>query len=186
MQKLIINTIIEIPKNSSNKYEYDLNTKTLKLDRVLFGANFYPGEYGFIPETLDWDGDPLDVIALSTYPLIAGCEVAIRILGTIRMIDDGDVDTKLIGVIDQDPRFNHIQNKDDLPPHWIKEVVDFFQNYKNLQEKKVKIDGVGDITEAHHELKTCQKLYVQFKTLIDQNDNKALKDALDVMQKSKS
>ena len=117
MEQLIVNVIVEIPKGSSNKYEYDSATHQIKLDRVLYGANFYPGEYGFVPETLDWDGDPLDIISLSTYPTFPGCAIPIRVLGTLQMIDEGDIDTKLIGVIANDPRFNHIKHLRHLPPH---------------------------------------------------------------------
>ena len=127
VKNIVIPFIVEIPKGSSNKYEFDMQTKRIKLDRVLYGANFYPGEYGFVENTLDWDGDPLDVICMSTYPTIVGCEVNARILGTIKMIDGGEIDTKLFAVVNDDPRFNHIQSLDDAPKH----IKDEFENKEN-------------------------------------------------------
>ena len=175
---LIVEAVIEIPKGSSNKYEYNALNHKIYLDRVLYGANFYPGEYGFVPNTLDWDGDPLDVISLSTYPTVPGCVVPIRILGTIRMIDDGSVDTKLVGVIANDPRFDFIKTIQDFPEHHLKEITDFFKNYKNLQEKEVLINGIGELEEAHDVLIECQQLYQKHKSLILQGDKAALEAAL--------
>ena len=180
---ITIPVIIEIPKGSSNKYEYDIKTKTIHLDRVLYGANFYPGEYGFINETLDWDGDPLDVISLSTYPTTPGCIVDIRILGTMRMIDDGEIDTKLIGVVAHDPRFEQILTIQDVPPHFINEIEDFFNNYKNLQNKKVVINGIGDIEEAKNEITACRKRYFKYEDLILNGSKKELMAKLNSTQK---
>ena len=109
----IIKMIVEIPKGTSNKFEYDIINKKIILDRVLYGANFYPGEYGFVDKTLDYDGDPLDVICMITYPTVPGCEIKIRVLGMIKMIDNNEIDTKLFGVVHDDPRFNHIQTLSD-------------------------------------------------------------------------
>ncbi|AHI52654.1 inorganic diphosphatase [Spiroplasma culicicola] len=163
MKNNVIEMIVEIPKGSSNKYEYDINSKTISLDRVLYGANFYPGEYGFIDETLDWDGDPLDVISLVTYPTLPGVRVNIRILGTIRMIDAGEIDTKLFGVFNDDPRFNTYQKLEDVPQHLKDEIENFFLQYKALQKKEVRIDGWGDLNEAIHEIQECKDRFVEYK-----------------------
>lgn len=158
-----ITMVVEIPKGSSNKYEYNEQTGKIALDRVLFGANFYPGEYGFVPSTLDWDGDPLDVISLATYPTMPGVEVNVRILGSIKMIDAGEIDTKLFGVFSDDPRFASYQKLSDVPQHLKDEIENFFLQYKALQKKEVKINGWGDSKEAMHELEECKKRYEEYK-----------------------
>ncbi|WP_338970511.1 inorganic diphosphatase [Spiroplasma endosymbiont of Labia minor] len=158
-----IQMIVEIPKGSSNKYEYDIITGKISLDRVLYGANFYPGEYGFVPETLDWDGDPLDVISLVTYPTLPGIAVNVRILGSIRMIDNNEIDTKLFGVFADDPRFDSYKKIEDVPKHLKDEIENFFLQYKALQNKKVQINGWGDETEAFKELEECKERYQEYK-----------------------
>lgn len=162
----VIPMIVEIPKGSSNKYEVDAVTNRIILDRVLYGANFYPGEYGMVEQTLDWDGDPLDVIALATYPTMPGVQVNVRILGTINMIDDGEIDTKLFGVFANDPRFATYEKLSDVPGHWRQEVENFFLQYKQLQKKTVKIDGWGDEAQALKELQECYDRYEQYKDRI--------------------
>ena len=137
----IIPMIVEIPKGSTNKQEINEITGKVVLDRVLYGANFYPGEYGMVENTLDWDGDPLDVISLCTYPTLPGVQVNVRILGAIKMIDAGEIDTKLFGVFNDDPRFNSYQNLKDVPEHLKNEITNFFLQYKALQNKTVRIDG---------------------------------------------
>lgn len=159
----IISAIIEIPKGSSNKYEMDEKTGRVKLDRVLYGANFYPGEYGMIENTLDWDGDPLDVISLATYPTLPGVEVNVRILGTIRMVDNGEIDTKLFGVLANDPRFDTYQKLNDVPQHLKDEIENFFLQYKQLQKKTVKINGWGNEEEAFKEIEECQERFEKYK-----------------------
>ncbi len=163
MEKNVIKMIVEIPKGSSNKYEYDINTNEISLDRVLYGANFYPGEYGFVPETLDWDGDPLDVISLVTYPTLPGVGVNVRILGSIKMIDAGEIDTKLFGVFADDRRFDSYKKIEDVPQHLKDEIENFFLQYKALQKKEVKINGWGSANEAMNELKECKERYIQYK-----------------------
>ncbi|ARU92045.1 inorganic pyrophosphatase [Spiroplasma clarkii] len=163
MKNNVMEMIVEIPKGSSNKYEYDIKSGTIALDRVLYGANFYPGEYGFIDETLDWDGDPLDVISLVTYPTLPGVRVNVRLLGTIRMIDAGEIDTKLFGVFADDPRFASYQKLSDVPQHLKDEIENFFLQYKALQKKEVRIEGWGDVKEAAHEIEECQARFVEYK-----------------------
>lgn len=167
MTKINNNTIVqmtvEIPKGSSNKYEFDWKSKTMILDRVLYGANFYPGEYGYIPNTLDYDGDPLDIISLITYPTFPGCLVDVRILGTIKMIDSGEIDTKVFGVVASDPRFNDFKTLTDVPSHLRDEITNFFLQYKALQNKKVIIEGWGNQEHALKELQTCKDMFVKYE-----------------------
>lgn len=169
----IIPMIVEIPKGSSNKYEVDGNTGRIKLDRVLFGANFYPGEYGMVENTLDWDGDPLDVISLATYPTMPGIEVNVRILGSIKMIDAGEIDTKLFGVFADDPRFTDYKKLTDVPQHLRDEIENFFLQYKALQKKTVVINGWGNEQHAFKELKECQERYQKYQDRLTQPNGKA-------------
>lgn len=162
----IINFIVEIPKGSKNKYEYDWKTKTISLNRVLYGANFYPGEYGFIENTLDLDGDPLDVLVMSTYPTFPGCKVKAKILGTINMIDDNEIDTKLFGVVATDPRFQHINKLKDVPDHIKKEFENFLLQYKVLQNKKVIINGWNGIDAVKKEIKECKARFLKYRDAI--------------------
>lgn len=159
----IVQMVVEIPKNSSNKYEYDWKAKTMILDRVLYGANFYPGEYGYLPQTLDYDGDPLDIISLITYPTFPGCLIEVRILGMIKMIDGGEIDNKLFGVVNSDPRFNEYQELTDVPQHLRDEIVNFFIQYKELQKKKVIIEGWSNLKAALTEIATCKNMFKQYQ-----------------------
>ncbi|ATG97284.1 inorganic diphosphatase [Mesoplasma lactucae] len=166
-QTNVIPMIVEIPMGSSNKYEVDATTGRIVLDRVLYGANFYPGEYGMVENTLDWDGDPLDVIALATYPTMPGVQVNVRILGTIDMIDDGEIDTKLFGVFADDPRFSTFTKLDEVPQHWKDEIENFFLQYKQLQGKTVKIDSWSDEDQAMKELQECYDRFEEYKDRIE-------------------
>ena len=158
----ILNVIIEIPKNSCVKYEYDRFSNKIIVDRVLYGSNFYPQNYGFIPKTLDYDGDELDCLVISNQPLYPGCIVPTKIIGAMEMIDDGDKDTKLIGVISCDPRFENINSFNDLAKNYLLEIKDFFQNYKNLQNKKVIIKNFKDKEWALNEYEKCVKLMKKY------------------------
>ncbi|MDU7693398.1 MAG: inorganic diphosphatase [Helicobacter sp.] len=136
-----INAVIEIPYLSNVKYELDKDLGAILADRVLFGANFYPANYGFVPNTLSDDGDPIDVLVLSEYALIPGSVIKVRLIGVLRMIDGGENDEKLLAVpiSKVDPRFEKIQNYDDLPQITLDKIKDFFTNYKNLEKKEVKV-----------------------------------------------
>ncbi|AVN64606.1 MULTISPECIES: inorganic diphosphatase [Mesoplasma] len=163
----VLDMIVEIPKGSSNKYEVDAKTGRIILDRVLYGANFYPGEYGMVENTLDWDGDPLDVISLCTYPTMPGVQVSVRILGSIKMIDAGEIDTKLFGVFNDDPRFSSYEKLEDVPQHLRDEIENFFLQYKALQKKSVKINGWGTLDEAIEELHECKERFVEYKDRLE-------------------
>jgi inorganic pyrophosphatase len=129
---------VEIPKNSKLKFEFDEKLKAIKLDRVLYGPNYFPFEYGFVKDTLGEDGDPLDCVLLSTFPTFPGCIVKARPIGILEMEDEAGVDTKILAVPVEkiDPRFAHIQDVNDLPEHTKKEIKEFFESYKRLEPGK--------------------------------------------------
>ncbi len=158
----VINAVIEIPKNSQNKYEYDEKGNYFKLDRVLYSPMHYPADYGFIPETRSEDGDHLDVIILGSDPLFTGCVVAIRPIGILKMIDDGDPDFKILAVQEKNPRFKNIKDIKDIEStheHSLKEIAHFFQVYKDLQGKKVEIQGWEGKMAAIEEIKKAQETF---------------------------
>ncbi|MFC1727240.1 inorganic diphosphatase [Patescibacteria group bacterium] len=132
-----VNCLVEIPKGSSNKYEYDKDFGLFKLDRVLYEAVFYPAEYGIIPQTLEDDGDPLDIMVLSTYPTFPGCLISCRPIAALRLDDSGEEDNKIIAVPADDPRFKEVKNIDDLRSHIKKEIKNFWENYVELQPNKI-------------------------------------------------
>ncbi len=134
-----MNVIIEIPKDSKNKYEIDKETGIIALDRVLHTAQIYPFDYGFVPQTLWDDGDALDVIVLTTQPLLPGILVHARPIGILPMVDGGDKDEKVLAVPVSDPRFAQYKDIADVNPHTLKEISHFFLTYKQLQNKEVTV-----------------------------------------------
>ena len=161
----VVNVIIEVPKNSNIKYEYDRSTQKISVDRILYGANIYPENYGFIPEALDWDGDELDVLVISDQSFSPGIVVPTRILGAMTMIDDGETDTKLIGVIDCDPRYSNYKSLNDVQHHRLLVIKNFFESYKKLQNKYVKIGEFKDVAWSINELNECIELMNKYKKL---------------------
>ena len=135
----VMNVIIEIPKFSKNKYEIDKETGIIALDRVMHSAQDYPFDYGFVPQTLFDDGDALDVVLLTTYPLAPGILVKARPVAIMEMIDGGERDDKVIAVPVDDPRFDDVRDLADLNKHFIKEATHFFETYKKVQNKEVTI-----------------------------------------------
>lgn len=135
-----VNAIIEIPKGGRAKYELDKETGLLKLDRVLYSSVYYPANYGFIPRTYCDDNDPLDILVLSQIDMQPLCLVEARIIGVMRMLDGGEADDKLIAVCVHDMSVNHIHDIEELPPHFILELRHFFEEYKRLEMKVVKIE----------------------------------------------
>ncbi len=133
----VIHTIVEIPKGSRNKYEFDKRSGAFKLDRVLYSAVQYPGDYGFIPQTYYDDGDPLDVLVMTNLPTFTGCLVEARPVGVFRMLDKGEADDKILAVLQYDPFFASFSDYTDLPPHYLKEVEHFFTVYKDLEGTRV-------------------------------------------------
>jgi len=155
----VINCIVEIPKDSKIKYELDKETGLLKLDRYLFSAVHYPGDYGFVPQTLWQDNDPLDVFIIThreTYPLTL-CEV--KPIGVIRMIDDEEQDDKIIAVHAKDPRYNQWNSIKDIPQHFLAELRTFLESYKQLENKQVKVFEILDKEEAFEDIRKAMKLY---------------------------
>jgi len=139
-----MNVIVEIPKGSKNKYEIDKETGLIALDRVMHTSQDMPFDYGFVPQTLWEDGDPLDVVILTTHPLHPGILVKVRAVGMMDMVDDGESDVKIIAVPVKDPRFAEIQDLSDVNKHTLKEMEHYFTTYKKLQNKEVVIKGFGD------------------------------------------
>jgi len=137
----VVNAIIEIPRGSTNKYEYDNETGLFKLDRVLFSPLFYPFDYGFIPQTHYLDGDPLDVLVMSYHPTFAGCLVEAVPIGVLEMRDEKGPDEKILCVALKDPRFGYRRSIDEISPHTLKEVMHFFEVYKDLEDKSVEVVG---------------------------------------------
>src|SRR3989344_4374943 len=144
----IVNAVIELPKNSQNKYEYDEETGVVKLDRVLFSPMHYPANYGFIPETRSEDGDRLDILVLGSDPVFTSCVVRAKPIGILKMIDSGEEDFKIVGVQADNPRFENIEDVKDIHGHSLKEIAHFFEAYKELEGKKVEIQGWGNAMEA--------------------------------------
>lgn len=136
------NVVIEIPRFSSNKYEFDPDLGALRLDRVLFSPLFYPWDYGFLPQTNYLDGDPIDALVLVSHPTFPGCVIESKPIGVLEMDDGGKPDEKLICVALKDPRFGERSSLSELNPHTVREIEHFFQIYKLLEEKQVNVKGM--------------------------------------------
>ncbi len=162
--KDIYEILIEIPKNSAVKYEYDKKSESIHVDRFLHGTNVYPGNYGFFPNTIEDDGDPLDVIVISTHPVMSGSTMKIRIIGALDMDDENKQDTKILGIFTGDPFYNKIFNYTDLPEILLAQIVDFFQNYKNLENKKVVIKDWSSAGNAKRIVAASRSRFLQQKT----------------------
>ncbi len=143
-----MNVIIEIPKFSKNKYEIDKETGMIALDRVMHSAQDYPFDYGFVPQTLFEDGDALDVVLVTTYPLAPGILVKARPVAIMEMIDSGERDDKVVAVPIDDPRFDDVKDFTDLNKHFVKEMTHFFETYKKVQHKEVEVGSWHGAKEA--------------------------------------
>jgi inorganic pyrophosphatase len=148
-----VDAIVEIPRGSRNKYEFDPESGAIRLDRVLFSSVHYPGDYGFIPGTGADDGDPLDVLILVEEPTFPGCRVRVRPIGVLIMHDEKGTDEKILGVPVADPRFAKTADLADLPQHWLAEVENFFETYKALEGERVITEGWKGAEEARRVLK---------------------------------
>jgi inorganic pyrophosphatase len=153
--------IIEIPKGSRNKYEFDHVTGRIKLDRMLFSAVQYPTDYGFIPDTLAEDGDPLDAMVLLGEPTFSGCLIETRIVGLLRMTDDKGPDEKLLTVPLYDPQWNHIHRLSDVPEQWRREIHHFFAIYKELEGRPVTVEGWEPSENGVKALELCRARYAE-------------------------
>jgi len=155
----IVNAIIEIPKDSHVKYELDKDTGLLALDRFLFSAVHYPGDYGFVPRTLWDDGDPLDILILTGRPVYPMTLVKARVIGILKMIDGKEKDDKVIAVYDADPRYAEMNDIKDIPRHFKAELKHFFERYKELEGKHVKVLEFMDKKQALKDIEYAQALY---------------------------
>lgn len=158
-----INTIIEIPNGSSNKYELDKATGLLKLDRANYGPTPYPINYGFVPQTLGEDGDAMDVLLFSTFPILPGILVAVRPVGLMKMIDSGEPDDKILAVPVEDKRWDDVKDIGDLNKHSLKEIQNFFETYKALKGKPaaVTINGFEDAGSAKVAFAKSKQAYTE-------------------------
>lgn len=160
MIKKIYEAVIEIPMGTQNKYEIDKARNRIKLDRVLYTPMTYPAEYGYIENTLAEDGDPLDILVLASSKTFPGCIVDARIVGYLDMVDNGEPDQKIIGVMDTDPRFSHINELEDIQQHTKREIKHFFNTYKDLQQNKVvEVLDFHDKIDALELILECQIRY---------------------------
>lgn len=145
----IVNGLIEISQGSRAKYEIDKTTGLLKLDRVIYSSFHYPINYGFIPQTLGEDGDPLDILVMCSESIQPLCMVQATVIGNMQMIDNGEKDDKIIAVATKDPTVNHFTNVNELPKHFIAVLKNYFENYKVLENKVVEIDEFQDKEDAY-------------------------------------
>ena len=156
--------IVEIPKNSTNKYEFDVELGLFRLDRPLYSPLYYPGDYGFVPGTAAEDGDPLDVLCLVQHECFPGCLYEIRPVGVLDMIDQGVVDLKILGVPVNDPRFEEVLRVEDIASHVRKEIEHFFTVYKELEGKKTRVRGWKSHKQAQRIMRAARARYLKSKT----------------------
>ena len=154
-----LNAIIEVPKGSKCKYELDKKSGLLRFDRVLFSSVHYPANYGFIPQTLCEDHDPLDILVLCQEPAVPLAIMRAKPIGVMKMLDQGEADDKIIAVHLDDPEFNHYNSIQELPPHRMKEVKRFFEDYKALENKSVKVEDFFDRAEALKVISASIRMY---------------------------
>lgn len=142
------NAVIEIPRGSTNKYEFDMEAGVMKLDRVLYSPLFYPFDYGFVPQTNYLDGDPIDIFVMISHPVYPGVVVEVTPIGVLMMRDEKGPDEKILSVALQDPRFGYRRSMSQLNDHTRKEIVHFFEVYKKLEDKFVEVMGWEDREKA--------------------------------------
>jgi inorganic pyrophosphatase len=158
---ITVEVMIEIPKGSRNKYEYDQERKILKFDRALFSSVHYPTDYGFILDTLAGDGDSLDALVLVWEPTFPGCLIDVKPVGLFKMWDEKGPDEKILCVPLQDPTWNYINHLSDVPPHLLKEMEHFFAVYKELENKKTGIEGWEDNVAAVRVIREAEKRFAE-------------------------
>ncbi|HEY1098188.1 MAG TPA: inorganic diphosphatase [Myxococcota bacterium] len=155
----VVDAFIEIPRGGRVKYEVDKESGLLRASRVLYGAIHYPANYGFIPRTLDSDGDALDILVLAQEEIMPGSVVSARVIGVMPMVDGGDVDDKIIAVMIGDPAFDMVRSLDDLRPYQMNEIMRFFGDYKALEEKEVRVAAPLGLDEAVKIVERCATAY---------------------------
>lgn len=161
LSEFTIDVLVEIPKGSRNKYEYDYEKKMIRYDRMIFSSMHYPSDYGFVPETLAEDGDALDALVLVSEPTFPGCLIETHPIGLFRMRDEKGPDAKLICVPISDPVWSKITSLDEMNPHLLKEIEHFFQVYKDLEKKKVGIEGWENKEAAYKAIVSSRERYKQ-------------------------
>ena len=159
---MIFDVVVEIPAGSRNKYEINHSTGEVRLDRMLFTATRFPHDYGFVKNTLSLDGDPLDILVLASSKTFPGCIVEARVVGYLDMLDNGEPDQKIIGVVNSDPRFSHINELRDIQQHTLREIKHFFKTYKDLQQNKiVEVGDFHDKIDALELIQECRLRYTK-------------------------
>ncbi|MGB3619685.1 MAG: inorganic diphosphatase [Catalinimonas sp.] len=156
---LTLDAIVEVPKGSRNKYEYDYERKMIRYDRMLFSSMHYPSDYGYFPETLAEDGDALDALVLVSEPTFPGCLIEVRPVGLFKMRDEKGPDAKILCVPVSDPLWNNIRSLDQVTPHLKLEIEHFFQVYKDLEKKKVGVEGWEDERAAVQAIWQAREAY---------------------------
>lgn len=158
----MVNAIIEIPKLSRAKYELDKESGMLVLDRVLYSAMYYPANYGFIPQTYCDDKDPLDILVLCQELIVPMCIVAAKVIGVMHMMDGGEMDDKIIAVASNDMSVNHINDISELPEHSLRELQNFFEDYKKLENKTVEVEEFQNAKAAKEVILQSMKDYKKY------------------------
>jgi len=154
---MTVDVCVEIPKGSRNKYEYDPVKRAVRFDRMLFSSVHYPSDYGFIPDTLAEDGDPLDALVLVTEATFPGCLIQCHVVGLFKMSDEKGVDNKIMCVPCGDPGWNHIQTLDQVPGQLMREIDNFFRIYKELEGKRTSVEGWLGREDAEEAVKTARE-----------------------------
>ena len=157
----VVKGIIEIPKGNRAKYELDKESGLLRLDRVLFSSMYYPHNYGFIPQSYCEDHDPLDILILSQIEVVPLCIVEAKVIGVMRMLDNGEADDKIIAVAAGDPSVTHYNDISELPPHMTAEIMSFFEDYTKLENKTVVVEEFFDKETDMQILDNSYKMYQQ-------------------------
>jgi inorganic pyrophosphatase len=152
-----VNVVIELTRGSRNKYEYDARAGIFRLDRVLY--TYFPCDYGFIPQTLDDDGDPLDVVLLINETTFTGCVAVARPVANIKMVDEGRPDDKIVTVSTTDPFYGHVKSLDDIPASLVRELTYFFENYKRAEGKATSVERWDDADEAKRIIEWAREYY---------------------------
>ncbi|HHT23889.1 MAG TPA: inorganic diphosphatase [Bacteroidales bacterium] len=155
----VVRGIVEIPRGNRAKYELDKDSGLLRLDRVLYSSMYYPHNYGFIPQTFCDDQDPLDILIVSQSEYVPLCIVDAKVIGVMRMLDNGEADDKIVAVAAGDPSVTHYNDISDVPPHMVTEIMSFFEDYTKLENKTVVIEKIFDKETALQIIDDAYKMY---------------------------
>lgn len=159
----VVLMVVEVPKNSSNKYEYDPDLRLFKLDRPLYSPMHFPGDYGFIPGTLSEDDEPIDVLALVEEPSFPGCVYRVRPVAMMDVIEESKHDRKILAVPERSPRHEEIRGLEDVAPHILTEIEHFLKIYKELESKPSQIEGWRDARAAHTAIEESRGRYTKLR-----------------------